>query len=55
VGRLDFLYVRDPKRVQAEIFRRLTAYEAQKRRQGREERWEELPQWFATYEDMRRS
>jgi CRP-like cAMP-binding protein/membrane protein YdbS with pleckstrin-like domain len=55
VGRLDFTFVRDPKRVQAEIFRRLTAYEAQKGRQSRQERWEELPQWFATYEEMRRS
>jgi CRP-like cAMP-binding protein/membrane protein YdbS with pleckstrin-like domain len=55
VGRLDFMYVRDPKRVQAEIFRRLTAYEAQKGRQSRQERWEELPQWFATYEEMHRS
>jgi hypothetical protein len=53
-GRLDFEYVRDPKRVQAEIFRRLTAYEARQRRQERERRWEELPEWFSTYEEMHR-
>jgi len=53
-GRLDFEYVRDPKGVQAEIFRRLIAYQAQQGRQQREQRWEEMPQWFATYEEMRR-
>ena len=53
-GRLDFEYVRDPKGVQAEIFRRLIAYQAQQGRQQREQRWEEMPQWFATYEAMRR-
>ena len=54
-GRLDFLYVRDPKGVQAEIFRRLMAYEARQRQRQREQRWAEMPQWFATYEEMRRS
>jgi uncharacterized membrane protein YdbT with pleckstrin-like domain len=53
-GTLDFLYVRDPRSVQAEIFRRLTAYEAGQRRNERDERWQELPQWFATYQSMQR-
>lgn len=53
-GRLDFVYVRNPKGVQAEIFRRLTAYEARQRHQDREQRWEDLPDWFASYEEMHR-
>jgi CRP-like cAMP-binding protein len=55
VGRLDFVYMRDPKGVQAEIFRRLTAYEAEQRRQQREEQRGELPQWFAVYDETRRT
>ncbi len=54
-GRLDFEYVRDPKKVQAEIFRRLSAYQAAQRRRQREERWADLPEWFATFAEMRRS
>jgi CRP-like cAMP-binding protein/membrane protein YdbS with pleckstrin-like domain len=54
-GRLDFVYVRDPKKVQAEIFRRLTAYEEEQRRLQREERWADLPQWFAEYDRTYRS
>jgi CRP-like cAMP-binding protein/membrane protein YdbS with pleckstrin-like domain len=54
-GRLDFEWVRDPKRVQAEIFRRLSAYEELQRLRQREERWADLPQWFAVYEEMRRA
>lgn len=53
-GRLDFEYVRDPKKVQAEIFRRLSAYQAAQRRREREERWADLPEWFAAFAEMRR-
>ncbi|MFC2023652.1 cyclic nucleotide-binding domain-containing protein [Chloroflexota bacterium] len=53
-GRLDFQYVRDPKKVQAEIFRRLTAYEALQRRKLREDQMAELPDWFAVYDQSRR-
>ena len=49
-GRLDFEWVRDPKTVQAEIFRRLGAYEEAQRRRQRDESWADLPQWFAEYE-----
>lgn len=54
-GRLDFDWVRDPKGIQAEIFRRLGAYEAARRREQREERWVDMPQWFAVYEETHRS
>jgi CRP-like cAMP-binding protein len=53
-GKLDFEWVPDPRRVQAEIFRRLSAYEEAQRTQQREERWSDLPQWFAVYEDTYR-
>ncbi len=53
-GRLDFEYVRDPKKVQAEIFRRLSAYQAAQRRRQREERWADLPEWFAAFAEMHR-
>ncbi len=53
-GRLDFQYVSNPKDVQAEIFRRVTAYEMNQRREQRRQQWEELPQWFAAYEEIRR-
>jgi uncharacterized membrane protein YdbT with pleckstrin-like domain len=52
-GRLDFLYVRDPKRVQSEIFDRLTAYEQKQLQRQREERWAHLPDWFAEYDQSR--
>jgi uncharacterized membrane protein YdbT with pleckstrin-like domain len=53
-GRLDFEWVRDPRRVQGEIFRRLSAYEEEQRIRQREERWADLPQWFAVYEETYR-
>jgi CRP-like cAMP-binding protein len=53
-GRLDFEYVRDPRKVQAEIFQRLSAYQDAQRRQQRQEQWAFLPEWFAEYERTRR-
>jgi CRP-like cAMP-binding protein/membrane protein YdbS with pleckstrin-like domain len=54
-GRLDFDWVQAPKRVQREIFRRLTAYEERQRQRDQEDRWADLPQWFAVYERNYRS
>ncbi|HFD39369.1 MAG TPA: PH domain-containing protein [Anaerolineae bacterium] len=53
-GTLNFVYVRDPQGVQAEIFRRLAAYEDQQRRRQQEEQWANLPDWFAEYDRLRR-
>jgi hypothetical protein len=53
-GRLDFEWVRNPSGVQAEIFRRLAGYEEGQRRRDAEDRWADLPEWFAVYEDRRR-
>jgi uncharacterized membrane protein YdbT with pleckstrin-like domain len=55
VGKLDFEFVRNPKTVQAEIFRRLSAYEARQRREQREQRWADMPEWFAEYDSRHRS
>jgi CRP-like cAMP-binding protein/membrane protein YdbS with pleckstrin-like domain len=54
-GRLTFHYVPKPGKVQAEIFHRLTIYEDRQRRAQREERWVDLPEWFAVYDETRRS
>jgi uncharacterized membrane protein YdbT with pleckstrin-like domain len=52
-GRLDFEWVPNPSGVQSEIFRRLTAHEEGQRRRDLEERWADLPEWFAVYEERR--
>jgi CRP-like cAMP-binding protein len=52
-GKLDFQYVPNPRDVQAEIFRRLAAYEAQERHKQIERQWRDLPEWFSMYEDIR--
>jgi len=54
-GKLDFVYVKNPQRVQQEIVRRLKAYEEQQHRQQREEQWDLLPEWFAAYDSARRT
>ena len=53
-GKLDFPWVKGPAHVQMEIFSRLGAYEERQRRQRRQEQWELMPEWFATYEETRR-
>ncbi len=51
-GRLDFLFVAKPRRVHAEILRRLAAYQERRRQQEFQERWGDMPQWFETYRDI---
>jgi uncharacterized membrane protein YdbT with pleckstrin-like domain len=53
-GRLDFEWVPNPSGVQSEIFRHLTEHEEGQRRRDVEERWADLPEWFAVYEERRR-
>jgi hypothetical protein len=53
-GHLDFTSVKSPKKVQAEVFRRLTAYQARQRRQESDDQRSDLPVWFSVYEDRRR-
>ena len=52
-GRLDFPYVRHPNKVQAEIFRRLSAYREAENRKQREAQLAALPEWFSVYDQMR--
>ncbi len=54
-GKLDFQWIKDPARVQMEIFSRLGAYQESQRRKRREEQWELMPEWFSIYEETRRS
>lgn len=53
-GQLDFFYVRRPSLVQAEIFRRLSAYNDLRRRREQEDRWADLPEWFASFAELQR-
>jgi len=53
-GRLTFEWVVGPRKVQAEIFRRLGTYNENKRRQEREQRWAEMPDWFVGFADLTR-
>jgi hypothetical protein len=54
-GALTFPFLRHPSHIQAEIFHRLTAFDEAKSRREREERWQDLPDWFSTYEDLKKS
>jgi len=54
-GKLDFSWVRDPRGVQQEIFRRIRIYEERQRRQRREDQADLLPEWFAAYDAARRT
>jgi hypothetical protein len=53
-GRLTFDHVPRPSMVQEEIFRRLNAYNELRRRRDQEERWSEMPEWFANYAELQR-
>jgi uncharacterized membrane protein YdbT with pleckstrin-like domain len=51
-GTLDFLFVSNPRHVQAEILRRLTAFREHQRQREFEERWGSMAEWFETYRDL---
>jgi hypothetical protein len=53
-GKLDFTSVKSPKKVQTEVFRRLTAYQTRQRRQELDDQQSDLPIWFSVYEERRR-
>ena len=46
-GKMDFQYVANPRKVQAEIFQRLAAYEEEQRRKQHDRT--DLTEWFAVY------
>jgi membrane protein YdbS with pleckstrin-like domain len=54
-GAFTFDLVRNPRGVQAEIFRRVEAFQHQKRRETAERRRNELLDWFTAYDQIRNS
>ena len=54
-GAFTFDYVKNPQAVQTEIFRRMAAFEDQQRQEEAQRRRDELLDWFAVYDQMRRS
>lgn len=55
VQAFTFDYVHDPRGVQADIFRRVEAFHQRLRQQEAERHQNELLDWFAAYDKMRRS
>ena len=54
-GAFTFEYVKDPRDVQAEIFRRIEAFQQHQRQQDADTRRVELMDWFAVYDQIRDS
>jgi uncharacterized membrane protein YdbT with pleckstrin-like domain len=54
-GAFTFDYVKDPRGVQAEIFRRVEAFQTKQRQAEVERHRNELLDWFAVYDQIRRS
>jgi uncharacterized membrane protein YdbT with pleckstrin-like domain len=52
-GAFTFEYVKDPRGVQAEVFRRIEAFQRRQREQDAERRRIELLDWFAVYDQIR--
>jgi len=52
-GAFTFDYVKDPRGVQAEIFRRVEAFQQLQRQQEAERRRAELLDWFTVYDQIR--
>lgn len=52
-GAFTFDYVKDPRGVQAEIFRRMDNFQRQQREQAAERHRTELLDWFSVYDQMR--
>ncbi len=52
-GAFTFDLVKDPRGVQAEIFRRMEAFQERQQREAALRRREELAEWFAAYDQMR--
>lgn len=53
-GAFTFDHVKDPREVQAEIFRRMATFEHRARQEEARRRRDELVDWFALYDQMRR-
>jgi uncharacterized membrane protein YdbT with pleckstrin-like domain len=51
-GTLDFLFVANPRHVQAEILRRLARFRERQQERESAERLEDMAEWFETYRDV---
>jgi uncharacterized membrane protein YdbT with pleckstrin-like domain len=51
-GSLDFRFVSNPRRVQAEVVRRLAAHRERQRQRDFQERGKEIAEWFETYHKL---
>jgi uncharacterized membrane protein YdbT with pleckstrin-like domain len=54
-GAFTFDHVKDPRGVQAEIFRRMEAFQRQQQQEAAESRRNELLDWFAVYDQIHHS
>jgi hypothetical protein len=54
-GAFTFDYVKDPRAVQSEIFRRVEAFQGRQRQQETERHRAELLDWFSVYDQVRNS
>ncbi|NLF02375.1 MAG: PH domain-containing protein, partial [Anaerolineales bacterium] len=54
-GAFTFDYVRDPRSVQTEIFRRMEQFQQQQRQRAMQDRRAELLNWFSMYDQLRDS
>jgi membrane protein YdbS with pleckstrin-like domain len=54
-GSFVFPYMKNPRAVQAEIFRRVEAFQRQQQKEEAERRRTELLDWFSVYDNLRRS
>ncbi|MGD8244409.1 MAG: PH domain-containing protein, partial [Anaerolineae bacterium] len=52
-GAFTFDYVKNPRAVQAEIFRRMAAFKRREREKEAKRRQDELLDWFSVYDQMR--
>lgn len=53
-GQLDFVFVRNPRRVHATILRYLAEFQERERERQFEERWQDMAQWLEAYHDVTR-
>ncbi len=51
-GTLDFLFVGNPRHVQAEVLRRVSVYQERERQRDFDDRWGGMSQWFRAYRDL---
>jgi len=49
IGRFDFMFVSNPREVQAEIFRRIEAYRTREAQRQARQRQTDMAEWFEAY------